>query len=533
MSRLTVLKVVVVILMVPASAPAGGSAVPVSPGGIDHPSVIEGLCPTFSWTSAVDAEAYELVIYELTADTPAADLALRRTVPGGALSWTPGQQECLGQGKRFAWSIRSWGSNGATNWSTARLFETQARLSADAAAEALAVLGRYLDSGGTLESLMASRPSADTGLSEAPETTETAALQPAPEKEEDGHLPPPDALVVPIGSLGISAFMSEPSDVGTVAVQGVHEGLFGSDSVAGYLGVNIPNTSTDDFVSPYLKALDSDEIGVLGFSANSSDDNFGVVGVGGESAWGGRFLNSDATGTSRIQVKLAGPEAAGYFENSYATGTVRNSVRLADPEAAGYFEGEDNSNPDIVLGGDDDADDGTLWSDPSLPDSDLFIYSNDEVWIHLDEGNTQQSEFRIYNGANAVIHKISEDGTKSAVLQTESYGQRAVYSIESPEVWLEDFGSGSLADGRAKVAFGPMFAETVNRDLDYQVYLAPVCQEPVLLIVTAKTAAGFGVRGVKLDGRPAACDFDYRITAKRLGVEDIRLEEVTDDQVRG
>jgi hypothetical protein len=272
------------------------------------------------------------------------------------------------------------------------------------------------------------------------------------------------------------------------------------------LGVNVPNTATNDFVSPYLKSLSDTEIGVLGFSANNSDDNIGVVGVGGESAWGGRFQNSDATGTTR------------------------NLVWLAGPDTAGYFRGENNETPDIVLGA-GGGEQGTLWSEPSWLHSDLMFHSNDEVWIYLDRNNDSESEFRVYNGNGAVIHRITEAGTKSAVLQTESYGQRAVYSIESPGVWLEDFGSGSLADGRAKVAFEPMFAETVNRYLDYHVFLTPVCREPVLLFVTAKTATGFGVRGVQLDGQPAACDFDYRITAKRLGVEDIRLEEVTDDQV--
>jgi hypothetical protein len=129
----------------------------------------------------------------------------------------------------------------------------------------------------------------------------------APEKPKDGFVPPPEALVEPIQSLGIGASTTEQTNVGTVAVQGLFKALVGADSVAGYLGVNNPDTTTDDFVSPYLKALSDDEIGVLGFSANSSDDNFGVVGVGGESAWGGRFINSDAIGGCAIWSTLQAP----------------------------------------------------------------------------------------------------------------------------------------------------------------------------------------------------------------------------------
>jgi len=128
------------------------------------------------------------------------------------------------------------------------------------------------------------------------------------------------------------------------------------------------------------------------------------------------------------------------------------------------------------------------------------------------------------NDVYAVVHQIDENGTKSAILQTESYGQRAVYTMESPEVWLEDLGSGSLVDGVATVAFEPIFAETVNLEVNYHVFVTPLCQEPVLLFVTAKDTSGFTVRGVTLDGQPAACGFDYRVVGKRLGLEDIRLE---------
>ncbi len=48
----------------------------------------------------------------------------------------------------------------------------------------------------------------------------------------------------------------------------------------------------------------------------------------------------------------------------------------------------------------------------------------------------------------------------------------------------------------------------------------------MLLFVTAKTSNAFTVQGVTLAGQPATCSFDYRIVAKRLGYEDLRLEPV-------
>jgi len=104
--------------------------------------------------------------------------------------------------------------------------------------------------------------------------------------------------------------------------------------------------------------------------------------------------------------------------------------------------------------------------------------------------------------------------------------QRTVHAIQSPEAWLEDFGSAVLKDGKATVRIDPTFARTVNLAAEYHIYLTPLCQEAVLLFVTDKAAAAFTVQGVSLDGEPSACGFDYRIVAKRRGYEDQRLEKV-------
>jgi len=114
-------------------------------------------------------------------------------------------------------------------------------------------------------------------------------------------------------------------------------------------------------------------------------------------------------------------------------------------------------------------------------------------------------------------------GTKSAVVDTKSYGKRTLYAIESPGVWFEDFGSAQLVDGQAVVAIEPIFAQTVNLTETYHVFVTPVCQEAIVLFVTDKSAADFTVQGVTLDGGPTECAFDYRIVAKRLGHEDTRL----------
>jgi hypothetical protein len=110
-------------------------------------------------------------------------------------------------------------------------------------------------------------------------------------------------------------------------------------------------------------------------------------------------------------------------------------------------------------------------------------------------------------------------GTKYAVVPT-SQGERLTASIESPEVWFEDFGSARLEGGRAVLPIDPLFAETVNTGVAYHVFLTPLGDTPGLY-VAGKSASSFEVR--ETGGGRGDVAFDYRIVAKRKGYEEQRL----------
>lgn len=96
-----------------------------------------------------------------------------------------------------------------------------------------------------------------------------------------------------------------------------------------------------------------------------------------------------------------------------------------------------------------------------------------------------------------------------------------LYGIQSPEVWFEDFGTATLTDGRAVVEIEPRFAQTVNLEEDYHVFLTPLggCSS---LYVANKTPTSFEVREQGEDKANVA--FDYRIVAKRVGYETLRMD---------
>lgn len=102
----------------------------------------------------------------------------------------------------------------------------------------------------------------------------------------------------------------------------------------------------------------------------------------------------------------------------------------------------------------------------------------------------------------------------------------SLYGLAAAEAWYEDLGSSSLASGKVNVSIDPLFAQTVTLTEDYQVQVTATCNEPVLLYVSEKTTSHFTVQGVRLDGKPSNCAFDYRISAKAVGYETVRLEAV-------
>ena len=124
-----------------------------------------------------------------------------------------------------------------------------------------------------------------------------------------------------------------------------------------------------------------------------------------------------------------------------------------------------------------------------------------------------------------VIGSFIATGSKSALVETASYGKRQLYAVESPENWFEDFGSALLIHGRATVKLDPIFAQTVSTDAGYYVFLTPKgdCEG---LYVAIQSASSFQIREMRHGKSTIA--FDYRVVAKRKGYERVRLAELKD-----
>jgi len=156
---------------------------------------------------------------------------------------------------------------------------------------------------------------------------------------------------------------------------------------------------------------------------------------------------------------------------------------------------------------------------PGLPTAKFLNVSSSPFTPAFSAGGNSGSCSILTNG------DLSCSGSKSAVVPVE-HGQKmvALYAVEAPENWFEDFGSGQLTNGSATVALEATYAQTVNTHIEYHVFLTPKgdCNG---LYVTNESAASFEVR--ELHGGHSSIAFDYRIIARRTGYEQIRLADKT------
>lgn len=124
---------------------------------------------------------------------------------------------------------------------------------------------------------------------------------------------------------------------------------------------------------------------------------------------------------------------------------------------------------------------------------------------------------RIYGDFN-VQGNYSATGSKSRLAQTENYGERLLYCVETPSPIFSDMGSGVIdSDGYCYVSIDDVFSETARTDISYQVFLQ-ACGAGSLY-VESKASTHFVVCG-----EPGLA-FDWEIKAKQAEYENLRFED--------
>lgn len=113
-------------------------------------------------------------------------------------------------------------------------------------------------------------------------------------------------------------------------------------------------------------------------------------------------------------------------------------------------------------------------------------------------------------------------GVKSMAMPLEDGSYRRLYTMESPECWIEDFGRGEIVEGRGQVELDASYAEMLALD-DYHVFLTPEGDSRGLY-VSSKSSAGFTVK--EQQEGTSRLTFSYRIVARRKDLVGQRLPVV-------
>jgi hypothetical protein len=300
-------------------------------------------------------------------------------------------------------------------------------------------------------------------------------------------------------------------------------------------------------------AADAFKVGtaVFGDVTGTSGLSHGVFGQIFSPVTGSAAVVGEANGTSGQNSGVAGfNESSGRFaagvvaaEEASSGFTLGVSAVSDSPNGAGVLGlGQGMSNTGNALIG---CCAFGVWGDTRsnvFGDAALIGTADDARAIYLQNNSTvvptafmfqgAANQLALQAGGNGGFCTIDSNGHENcpggfSTLAAVAGGARrvALYAMESPQHWFEDFGAGQLENGTAALSLDPTFAETVNGASDYHVFLTPEgdCRG---LYVSRKTASGFEVR--ELGGGQSTVAFDYRIVALRRGFESVRLEDVTD-----
>jgi hypothetical protein len=263
--------------------------------------------------------------------------------------------------------------------------------------------------------------------------------------------------------------------------------LFGDVGDGGEIDVH----AADGSVTMFVSGQGENSGGDLFMRNDSGQETVKLVGDGNLNSGEIRVRNRNGT-TNAITVEIQGVE-----ENFDTGGAIRG------------FNSAGNQTFFI------DTQDGAANTQPAW-----MRFLEDDGSTAL-EWQTLDKVLSLHNAAGTpTITFNGQTGAKNAVVQT-SQGSRLMYCQESTGVWFEDFGSGRLVDGIARVDLDPLFLETVTIDQQHPMKVFITLNGEALGVWVEKQQDHFIVREL-MNGRSNA-EFDYRVIAVRKTFEGVRM----------
>lgn len=155
-----------------------------------------------------------------------------------------------------------------------------------------------------------------------------------------------------------------------------------------------------------------------------------------------------------------------------------------------------------------------------------YAYLNSMGIVELNTNGSETSiagSYADFGKSVTVKGSLAVFGTKSRISKTKNYSDIQLYCYETTKPYFGDIGEATLDEnGICYIFLDDIFAETVNTDCQYQVFLQK--HGPGDVWVEERTANYFTVRGT------AGLRFGWEIKARQIGFEAERLERFSREE---
>lgn len=253
---------------------------------------------------------------------------------------------------------------------------------------------------------------------------------------------------------------------------------------------------------------------------------FGVTFSGSKELYGLRCETGAMGSTTSSWVALVPCNFNGQVTNYDSCLVAKSNLRLfsnlEDTDIGGFLELTDGRAALRYATSDMSTDAANVYVEPGQIEIVPSSYRN-TTGFKTTSAADSSGYYNHINGSTYVrslsAYSLTISGPKSRAADTDGYGTRLLYSVESPTPMFSDIGSGVIGeDGTCYVAIDDVFSETVRADLAYQVFLQK-CGEGDLW-VAEKHATHFVVQGA------AGLAFDWELKARQAGFETTRLDSL-------
>lgn len=145
------------------------------------------------------------------------------------------------------------------------------------------------------------------------------------------------------------------------------------------------------------------------------------------------------------------------------------------------------------------------------------------VYTYLKEGG---KVVRVnYQSSMGTHYKIQGSGAVSTVMDTKS-GKKTLVCPESPEAWIEDYGSGKIASGVCHVNLDPLFLDCVTVSEEHPLKVLVTLTSPIAnQFYVKKELMGFDLILVGEGAEQVSGTFDYKVAGKWKDNESLRFAD--------